>query len=177
MLDRIAIEMQEPIINEANIAWLAGLFEGEGCMSIAKNGGTRLTIRMTDRDVIEQVFAMFPSTRIQVVEPQQDNWKTQYAWRVSDPSKVREILGLLLPWFGERRAARARELLHHLDTRPGLGHWAKRTQCVNGHEFSEENTYVNPNNGYRSCRTCSAAAQRRAYQRRKANSLGQVISA
>jgi hypothetical protein len=168
--------MKDSLRDEAGIAWLAGLFEGEGNIDIAKNGGTRLTIRMTDRDVIEQVNAMFPSTKIHIVPPPKAkaNWKTQYAWRISNPNKVREILELLLPWFGERRAARAREVLHHLDTRPGLDHWAKRTHCIHGHEFSEENTYVNPKNGYRTCRTCSSASQRRRYQK---ISLGQVISA
>src|SRR2546423_1079437 len=99
-------------VDDLSIAWLAGLFEGEGCMSIAKNGGTRLTIRMTDRDVIERVNAMFPCTNIQIVRQGPSHWKTQYGWRISNPVKVREILTLLLPWFGERRATKARALLN-----------------------------------------------------------------
>lgn len=45
---------------------------------------------------------------------------------------------------------------------PGSPLWnpvgnGNRTECVNGHEFSEENTYVNPR-GERQCRTCLRAA-------------------
>ncbi len=37
---------------------------------------------------------------------------------------------------------------------------AAKTHCVNGHAFDEANTYVTAE-GYRSCRACTAAAQRR----------------
>ena len=41
----------------------------------------------------------------------------------------------------------------------------EKTQCVNGHPFSTENTYVKPS-GERSCRTCRRA-QDIEYRRRK----------
>ena len=34
------------------------------------------------------------------------------------------------------------------------GKWAMATHCVNGHEFTPENTYIRPSNGQRVCRTC-----------------------
>lgn len=149
------------------VAWLAGLFEGEGNISIAKNGGTRLTIRMTDRDVINRVDAMFPSTGIQIVIPKPvragySQPKTQYAWRISNPDTVREILTLLLPWFGGRRAAQAMKTLEHLDTRVGIGgHNRIKTHCRNKHEYTPENTYIRPGTTHRACRKCKAESARR----------------
>jgi hypothetical protein len=138
---------------ETDAAWLAGLFEGEGSFYIAKNGGTRLTIRMCDLDVIERVDALFPCTKIQVVHPK--GAKTQYAWRLSNPDKVRAFIALILPWLGERRTAKALELLMHLDTRLGTGGWHKsQTHCKQGHEYTPENTYIRPGTDHRHCRTC-----------------------
>lgn len=141
-------------------------------MSIAKNGGTRLTIRMTDRDVIERVDALFKCTKIQVVNPRpvKDHFnqpKTQYAWRISDPEMVRQILTLLLPWFGERRAGRAREVLAHLDSRPGTGGFhGSKTHCAQGHPYTLENTYTRPGTTHRHCRKCRTEWARRHRERK-----------
>lgn len=139
-------------------------------MSIAKNGGTRLTIRMTDRDVIERVNALFPCTKIQVVRFQNERWKTQYGWRISEPDTVRQILTLLLPWFGERRAARAREVLAHLDSRVSSHGWhhGSKTHCAQGHPYSPENTYLRPGTTHRHCRTCRTEWARQYRERKQA---------
>ena len=149
------------VINET-IAWFAGLFEGEGCIEIAKNGGVRLTIRMTDRDIIERVNDLFPCSKITQVtpkpaRPEHNQPKTQYCWRISRPEQVEEVLDLIFPLLGKRRRAKAIELLTHLKTRPGIGgHLRAKTHCAQGHEFSPENTIYGRegNSSYRRCRIC-----------------------
>jgi len=37
---------------------------------------------------------------------------------------------------------------------------AAKTKCVNGHEFTERNTYYRPDNGSRQCRTCNRQRER-----------------
>jgi hypothetical protein len=37
---------------------------------------------------------------------------------------------------------------------------ARKTHCVHGHEFTPENTLVNPKNGHRQCRACAARRSR-----------------
>jgi hypothetical protein len=46
------------------------------------------------------------------------------------------------------------------------GHYlANRTHCIRGHEFTQENTYINASSGQRVCRTCSVAYQKQ-YRRK-----------
>jgi hypothetical protein len=46
------------------------------------------------------------------------------------------------------------------------GRWATATECVNGHEFTEANTYRKPD-GHRQCRACNRESVRR-YKTRSA---------
>lgn len=113
-------------------AWLAGLFEGEGNMYIAPSGNVTLTITMTDRDIIERLYTIYPGQKIHVIQPKRtsangEKSKIAYVWRVGKSEQVREILNLLLPHFGNRRSIMARKILEHLDTRPGMGHLANKT--------------------------------------------------
>jgi hypothetical protein len=41
-----------------------------------------------------------------------------------------------------------------------------KTQCVNGHEMNDENVYIHPKRGSRSCKACQNA-RGRVYQKRK----------
>lgn len=151
-------------MDEALIAWFAGLFDGEGCIHIAKNGNVRLTVRMTDRDLIERINALFPTTsKIGAVTPKPGlphhrQPKTQYAWNVGQSERISEILTLILPWLGARRRAKALEALNHLETRPGVGgHNRLKTHCAQGHEYTAENTYIRLGTDHRHCRKCMTA--------------------
>jgi len=41
-----------------DIAWLTGLWEGEGSFLVREHGGVRMSITMTDRDVMERAAAL-----------------------------------------------------------------------------------------------------------------------
>lgn len=163
-------------MRELDLAWFAGLFEGEGCFSIDRNGCTRLTVAMTDEDVIDRIKTLFPICQnVAPFQPQPARAgysvpKIRFTWRVSDPHEVERITGLILPFLGRRRSERAQEVLRHLATRPGTGSFQRnKTHCVNGHAFSEANTVLgrDGHSTYRRCRTCLDAANRRYRERRK----------
>jgi hypothetical protein len=44
-------------------------------------------------------------------------------------------------------------------------HHGEKTHCVNGHEFTEKNTYIRPDTGGKQCRRCKADRQYRVYLR------------
>lgn len=143
-------------MNEIDTAWIAGLFEGEGCIYISRNKGFgRVTLKMVDRDIIERLDALFPCPGISVRPPDQPHHQIQYGWTITHSERIREFLALIMPFLGKRRLAKANELLAYLDSRPGQGsYYANKTHCPHGHPYSPENTYHVPRTGARVCKTC-----------------------
>lgn len=47
-----------------------------------------------------------------------------------------------------------------------MAHYARRTACKYGHEYTPENVMTNPRNGARRCRECNRIKCRAAHQRR-----------
>lgn len=133
-----------------NIAWAAGLFEGEGC--ITKNGtAIRLTLGMTDLDVVQRFHRVAGVGAIED-KPSMSQWgkKPYWTWAVYRSEHVQALLAAFWPFLGERRKAKAKELLKR---------WAsvsprasKKRFCKRGHEFTEQNTYRS--GGARQCRQC-----------------------
>lgn len=98
--------------NTAQVAWLAGLCEGEAYFG-APGGRPRVRIRMVDRDVVERVAEVVGRNKVQ----RETYWsdrnpevKPIYTW-VTDGGPAVELMRALLPYMGERRAARIREIL------------------------------------------------------------------
>lgn len=164
-------------LTEVDRAWLAGLFEGEGCIYISRvpsHTGVSLSVFMTDRDVIEQVDHLFPSPRGVFEKRTPEGHKSQYGWVIMRRADVEEFLGLMLPWFGTRRRARAEEALAFLASRPGsASDWHRlKTHCPQGHPYSGENLYI-ASGGRRVCRTCQRHHGRRYYLARKSLALSE----
>ncbi len=94
--------------NDIDVAWFAGLFEGEGTFKIEKEsyaGG--LAIQMTDLDVLEKVQSIFGGKVTQSYDRKdKPHWKTCYKWSCS-VSESDVIVPLLLPYLGARRKIRA----------------------------------------------------------------------
>jgi hypothetical protein len=161
-LARVQRKRKRPRIkvpDPATLAWFAGVFEGEGYIGISHLGGITLAISMTDRDVVDRVNNIFPCRHkiLPIKAPSHTaNGKLRkpaYTWSIHDPETVKTILRLCLPWFGNRRKAKAQKLLKHLRTRPSAKRGIALTHCKWGHEFTPENTHVD-RRGYRTCRIC-----------------------
>ena len=73
-----ASNLLTPNLSDVDWAWVAGLLEGEGCFPIV-NGYPRITIKMTDQDIIER-FARFFDVNVFIekrVRPHKDVYRTQ----------------------------------------------------------------------------------------------------
>lgn len=106
--------MFDVMSRDANIAWAAGLFEGEGSIvphRQARNG-VRLQVQMTDHDVLarlQQVLGGKIYGPYRYAQPDGFDRKQSWIW-TSDGADVDAIMREMQPWLGERRVARARSL-------------------------------------------------------------------
>lgn len=115
-------------MNEIDLAWLAGLLEGEGSFFMQRNtqpsGVYRypfITVNMTDRDVIERVAEIFDSTVYEFKHIYGASRKQAYRTQING-SRAAELMRLLLPHMGKRRSEKISEILTEYDNsgkRPG----------------------------------------------------------
>lgn len=108
------------IPSETEIAWAAGIFEGEGCFSVSRRHTRvylKLAIRMTDEDVIAKWAKLFdlsyrPSSRAKA------HWKDIYTVEAVG-SNALHVAAILEPHLGLRRTARLAEIREmNLRTKP-----------------------------------------------------------
>lgn len=111
-----SVPEREPFnISELDAAWLAGLFEGEGCISDHGPTSVRLTIQMLDEDIIRRVSQLTHKYEPYSVDREQYS-KPMWYWVASWRPDVEELLHTMIPFFGERRYERALLALERLKT-------------------------------------------------------------
>jgi hypothetical protein len=138
-------------MEERDIAWLAGLFEGEGCISFTSKRTVQIRIVSTDKDVVESVDRLVPSPNgIRSYAPK-PNRKQQWVWVISKREVNQDFLNQILPYLHSRRRARALEALEALALNWGKAQ--ERTHCPRGHPLSGDNVYSH-GSGHRQCRQC-----------------------
>lgn len=155
---------------EAEIAWAAGVFEGEGCFSLMQQRGRSsvsllAVLGMTDRDVVARFHEIVGVGNVTIRDRPDPRHKRQWIWQAAAIDDVRHVIRLFSPWLGERRSARAAEVLAAYDESPALR--ISRTHCPHGHEFTDENTLW-INGRHRRCRECNRLNQKAQWEKRKA---------
>jgi len=99
------------------IAWAAGLFEGEGCISIASYTRgpryyqyPRLKVHMTDKDTVKKFKEAVQCGNVSFRKKATPNRKDTWLWELCNTKEIEKIIGLFWPYLGERRRAKAIEL-------------------------------------------------------------------
>lgn len=106
----------------SDIAWAAGLFEGEGSILCAYRLGRRpgrtmprLSMGSTDLDILERFAATVGGKVKGPYRPNGSKTPTSrkdiYCWRVETVRETQRILRLFWPYLGERRRAKAAEAI------------------------------------------------------------------
>lgn len=98
-----------------DIAWLAGLLEGDGSFELAKNGpntvAPTLRVAMLDQDIVERVSVLFGNTPVYTYNTPKGD-KTMYRTQISKQAILQPILESILPYLGIRRKEQANEMIN-----------------------------------------------------------------
>lgn len=97
-------------MSETDIAWLAGLLEGEGSFDLHRDRYPRIRLGMTDRDVVERAARLMGSrVRTNYREgPYLAMWHTELSG-----GRAAEVMALISPYLGARRSLKVATALGH----------------------------------------------------------------
>lgn len=96
-----------------DIAYIAGLFEGEGCITIAhgKNYSyPKVSISSNDLDVIEYVALVTGEGFVTTKKRANKKYPPAYCWDLHKEKEIWEFIDLIYSWLGERRRSRIDEI-------------------------------------------------------------------
>lgn len=102
------------------LAWAAGLFEGEGCISTANKIGAlkrgKLQMAMSDEDSVRRFHAAVGGLgNVRFQDRKRADRKNMWFWETSRFEHIQAVLCLLWFGLGTRRKARAAEVFQILD--------------------------------------------------------------
>lgn len=96
-----------------DVAWAAGLFEGEGCFSFRRDPRYNYSqwtakLSMKDEDIVRRFHAVVGVGTVTYADP--PSWRRaghvpMWLWRVGSREGVRHVVDLLSPLLGARRLA------------------------------------------------------------------------
>lgn len=158
----------------ADVAWAAGLFEGEGCIYVGHTRGdaprVKMLLGMTDEDVVRrftEIIGLGPHTGPHARRAQTASRKPSWEWRTSRSDEIETVIRLLYPHLGMRRRLKADEMLSALASVTPRN----RQHCIRGHALAGDNLMIqrHPDGTPkgRNCRTCSDASKRQWRERQR----------
>lgn len=105
---------------EKDIYWMAGLFDGEGSISIKKrtNGKSdkmytyvQLDLQSSDEDIVERLLRISQIGAIHEIKRKTSTGKTMYGWNVGRKKDVIRFLTAIYPIMSLRRQAKIKEVV------------------------------------------------------------------
>lgn len=111
--------------NREDLAWVAGLFEGEGCIANTHRVPL-LRLGTTDFDVLDHFHAVVGCGRLYDMSHTIGHpvWKPAREWQTTTFADTQAIIAAFWPWLGSRRRAKGTEVLG--------AYWQRRLALTRG---------------------------------------------
>lgn len=158
---------------ETDIAWAAGLFEGEGCFSFSHSSSRRtktprMSLVTTDLDVLEKFAGIMGIGGIHPLKQQEGQRKPQYMWVANRGKDFEYGFELLRGHLGKRRLDRGLEIVEGYQSQ--VEEYTQGRPCPTcGETFRPMDTYFASGNGHSPKRYCNPRCRPSYGGRRKAH--------
>ena len=107
-------------LTRENVLWLAGYFDGEGCLSRYRpneHSGWKAGIKSTDEDLISKVVAIAGgSVYFERKNDKNPNHKDIWSWELRDQAKLYALTAAIYPFMSQRRQKRIEEFFLYFRT-------------------------------------------------------------
>lgn len=97
-----------------DLAWVAGLLEGEGSFMMRKSNVPKAQCQMTDQDVILRLQEKCGGNVYfceRTEEEKAKNWKNSWTWSLQGQAAA-DLMASILPHMGRRRSEKIQEIVH-----------------------------------------------------------------
>lgn len=157
--------------NEKEIAWAAGLFDGEGTIytyspsNRPKMIKLQLAIQMTEFHPIER-FAKLFGLKIRKNRPYGVSKLPTYQINAYSEEKVIQIFETIKPFLSKHKIKQGEEAIAKRKNYVANSSWHNKEYCKHGHKMTKKNT-TKDKRGYVSCKECRRIAARRYRTKKK----------
>lgn len=137
------------------LAWCAGLFEGEGTICFA-NKTILVSINMTDEDVLRKFFKIIRCGYLNgPYKARKSTHKPSWHWRLQGGEWAQTVISMFWPWLCSRRKSQFAASMTKWKEIPAKN----KVFCSRGHKL-EIVSFSGESSGARGCRTCVNARRR-----------------
>lgn len=103
------------MLSMTELAWLAGILEGEGCFLLTTKsksnlGYPQIAVSMTDKDVMDRIALLLEASIYVKEDKRKEHYKDQWTARINGARAVSWMM-TLYSFMGERRKAKIRQVL------------------------------------------------------------------
>lgn len=159
-------------IDREELAWAAGFYDGEGSTFLRKSHDIKrpsMGISQLERLPLERFQAAVGG--LGRIYPGSPSSGTTWMWHANRVGDTYTVIALLWHWLSEPKRWQARRVLGYYNTdyeaRRQRNRNRRKTSCVRGHPFDDENTYLVVATGGRRCRACDKMRRSLRTQRQR----------
>lgn len=146
------------IPSSEDIAWLAGILEGEGCFTLCSKFSPLIRLNMTDLDVVERAadIVNIKKSRIYIQKRKILGCKTSYVLLISGQNAFK-WMKLIRPYMCSRRGQKIDDIIKIVfNGKPDIEKIKNPDICSRGHSIKYEHEYYSrPTTSYKQCKRCA----------------------